>query len=192
LILRGARTEPSSSLQGGRRLRYLPGMDDTSHSSEPLRVRPVSAVETHPLRMAILRPGYPESASVFAGDDDAATMHAGVLRGDELVGIASIYLESRPVDAPGGAACRPDHAAGTAWRLRGMATAPSVRRRGAGAATLEACIAHARAAGGTVAWCNARIEAIPFYESQGWDMLGAQFDLPTVGLHFVMERRIDD
>jgi GNAT superfamily N-acetyltransferase len=71
-----------------------------------------------------------------------------------------------------------------------LATAPSLRRQGAGAAALAACEQHAREHGGTLLWCNARVEAIAFYEANGWTVLGEEFDIPTVGPHFVMEKPI--
>jgi GNAT superfamily N-acetyltransferase len=114
----------------------------------------------------------------------------GALRDGEVVAIASLYLEPRPADTPGGAERAGDHDAGTAWRLRGMATDPSLRRQGAGARALDACERHAREHGGTLLWCNARTEAVAFYEANGWEILGDEFDIPTVGPHFVMEKRL--
>lgn len=165
-------------------------MESSSVTSPELRVERISAEQTHPLRMQVLRPGYPEAAIVFPGDEDPSTLHVGALLGDELVAIASLYLESRPTDAPGTDERADDHDAGTAWRLRGMATHPAQRRRGAGAATLRACERHATEHDGTLLWCNARTEAVPFYEANGWVVLGEEFDIPTVGPHFIMEKRI--
>jgi GNAT superfamily N-acetyltransferase len=153
-------------------------------------VRRITAAETHPLRMAVLRPGRPEAECEFPGDEHELTFHAGAELDGRIVSIASLYLEPRPADAPGGAARGPDHDAGTAWRLRGMATEPELRRSGAGAAALAACEQHAREHGATLAWCNARVEAIGFYERLGWHVLGEEFEIPTVGPHFVMEREL--
>ena len=147
----------------------------------------IDAAATHDLRERILRPGFPQDVD-FPGDTADATVHAGAFdaRG-QLVAIASMYHEPRPVDAPGGVPPRDEHATGAAWRLRGMAADPAVRRRGAGRAVLDACLEHVRAQGGTLAWCNARTPAIPFYESQGWTTLGEEFHIPQAGPHYVME-----
>lgn len=155
-----------------------------------LETRPISAAQTRPLRMLVLRPGRPEHESVFPGDEDELTLHAAALVDGRIAAIGSIYHEARPADAPGGGERAADHDAGTAWRLRGMATEPSLRRRGAGAAALAACERHASEHGGTLAWCNARVEAIAFYEANGWTVLGEEFDIPTVGPHYVMEKRL--
>ncbi|MCW2921834.1 MAG: acetyltransferase [Thermoleophilia bacterium] len=162
----------------------------TTDERPNLTVQRISATQTHPLRMAVLRPGAPKAECEFPGDEDELTFHAGAELDGRIVSIASLYLEPRPVDAAGGAPVAPDHGAGTAWRLRGMATEPGLRKCGAGRAALEACEAHAREHGATLAWCNARVEAVGFYERLGWTVLGEEFDIPTVGPHFVMERSL--
>ncbi|MCW2926472.1 MAG: acetyltransferase, family [Thermoleophilia bacterium] len=183
---------PAGDREGGFAIFW--GMEtdrDTPPASDELTFDRIDSAATHPLRMQILRPGRPESECEFPGDDDPETFHAGAFLAGELVAVASMYREARPVDAPGGVAPGGDHEAGTAWRLRGMATSPQVRRRGAGARALEACEDHARARGGTLAWCNARTPAIAFYEAQGWTRFGEEFEIPTAGPHFVMEKRLD-
>jgi GNAT superfamily N-acetyltransferase len=142
--------------------------------------RRITAAETVPLRSTVLRPGRPVEECSFPGDDDERTFHAGTFLNGRIVSVASLYLEPREGDAPG-----------TAWRLRGMATEPGLRRSGAGRAALDACLEHARASGATVAWCNARTEAVGFYERLGWRVIGDEFEIPTVGPHFVMELRLD-
>ena len=152
----------------------------------PLTARQITPEQTHDLRRRVLRPD--DRSMVWPGDDDPVMYHAGAFRGEQLVAIGSIRPEARPVDAPGGVAPAPDHAAGTAWRLRGMATDPDARRIGAGRAALTALVGHAAANGCTLVWCNARIGAVAFYESAGWVRLGEEFDMPRIGPHYVMER----
>lgn len=159
-------------------------MDDATD----FEVRWIAAADTHELRERVLRPGFPDDVDFGPADRADSTIHAGAFDADgRLIAIASMYHEPRPVDAPGGVAPREEHAAGTAWRLRGMAADPDVRRRGAGRAILDACLAYVRAEGGTLAWCNARTPAIPFYEAQGWTAFGEEFDIPQAGPHYVME-----
>ena len=75
-------------------------------------------------------------------------MHAvGAFDGDELIAVGFVC---------------PDGDAGE-WRVRGMATAPEYRGRGAGAAILELLVDHARANGATRVWCNARTPALSLY-----------------------------
>lgn len=164
---------------------------DPMATSPSITVEPITAEQTHPLRMAVLRPGRPVSECIFPGDDAELTLHVGAMLDGRIMGIGSMYHEARPADAPGTVELVADHAADTAWRLRGMASDPGLRRRGVGRAVLQACEEHARANGGTLAWCNARTPAIAFYEANGWTAFGEEFDIPTAGPHFVMEKRLD-
>lgn len=177
-------------MRGGGIVVYGAGMAATDDSST-LTVTRIAADQTIPLRSSVLRAGHPVSECMFPGDDDDLTFHAGAMLDGRIVSIASLYQEPRTPDAPGGVTPGPAHAAGTAWRLRGMATEPDLRGSGAGRAALEACEAHARANGATLLWCNARTPAIGFYERMGWTAYGDEFEIPTAGPHYVMERTLD-
>lgn len=144
-----------------------------------MRLTPIVAAATRPVRRAILRPTQAEHELVYPGDDAPDTLHAGAFEEERLVGIASIYREARAGSNDAGA-----------WRLRGMATLPDVRGRGYGAALLRLCIEYAAARGGRVAWCNARTSAAGFYEALGFVREGEAFELPGIGPHFVMSRAI--
>lgn len=136
---------------------------------------------TYDLRERVLRPGAALVELQFEGDGDEPTAHYGAFVDEAIVAIASIYHEGRPGGGDDQGGC---------WRLRGMASDPEVRRRGAGSAVLEACIRHARGRDGSLAWCNARIPAVAFYEAHGWTVVGEEFEIPTIGPHVVMERTI--
>ncbi|MEQ1858546.1 MAG: GNAT family N-acetyltransferase [Chthoniobacteraceae bacterium] len=141
-------------------------------------VRTVSAQDVIAVRWLILRAGFPRESAVFDGDDAPATIHLGGFVEDRLVGVASIYAAPMP-DQPG-----------DARQLRGMATLPAVRGAGVGRALLAACEDAARASGAALIWCNARVSAAEFYRRLGWEISGAEFDIPTVGPHFRMSRSL--
>jgi predicted GNAT family N-acyltransferase len=141
-----------------------------------VEVRPIAAADTRPLRHRVLRPSQPLEATVYPGDDDPDTLHLGAFEGDRLVGIASLYREARGDQAGG-------------WRLRGMATDPAFRGRGAGRALVAASVAHVAAHGGGELWCNARAVARSFYGRAGFDIVGDEFHIDDIGPHFVM--RVD-
>ena len=71
--------------------------------------------------------------------------------------------------------------------MRGMATEPEARRRGAGSAVLTALIDHARENGATLVWCNARIGARTLYERAGFAVVSEQFEIDGIGPHYRME-----
>jgi GNAT superfamily N-acetyltransferase len=144
-------------------------------------IRLISAEETVAVRWPVLRPGFPRETAVFSGDTEPTTFHLGVFVDERLAGVASVY------DAP----C-PDVAdAIHPCQLRGMATLPEVRGSGCGRKLLESCVERARERGCDLLWCNARVSAADFYARAGWQIIGAEFDIPTVGPHFRMWLRLD-
>jgi GNAT superfamily N-acetyltransferase len=148
-------------------------------------VEAITAAMTRPLRQAILRPHHAADTLVYPHDDDADTLHAGAFVGETLVGTATIHREPPPKSH------FPTHALDpSAWRLRGMAIADEMRRKGCGAALVAMCFAHAEERGGTLVWCNARVGAAPFYASLGFAPHGDAFDLPEIGAHYVMSKTI--
>ena len=138
-------------------------------------VRVITAKETWPLRLAVLRPGRPIETAKFPGDDLPTTQHFGAFRDGHLLGIASLYQAELP-ERPGP----------RALQLRGMATSPDVRGMGFGRALARACMAFTRENGVELLWCNARVGAVGFYRKLGFEIVGTEFEIPDVGPHFRM------
>jgi len=131
------------------------------------------------IRHQLLRPHQQPWEIVFDGDDEADTLHIGAFRDEVLVGVVSAMREPPPGD-------QDPHA----WRLRGMATVPEVRGQGYGGALLGRCLRHAVDRGGDLAWCTARVPAVGFYRRYGFESVGDVFEIPAIGTHVVMARRI--
>lgn len=142
-------------------------------------IRAISKDEAIAIRWPILRPQLPRKEAVFDGDSASTTRHFGAIENEQFVGAASIYASPFV-----------GRESETAFQLRGMATFPKVRGHGHGRALLTACESAARDAGAKLIWCNARIEAAPFYEKHGWQIIGEPFDIPTVGTHYRMWRAL--
>jgi GNAT superfamily N-acetyltransferase len=165
-----------------------PFTNEVTDSGE-LIVRAVDAAAVRPLRSLVLRPGQPPEALVYEHDDHPLTLHAAAFEGDEIVGIATVYPEIPP-QAQRGQIPDSAYGAGASFRLRGMASHPRVRGRGAGRAVLERCFEHIRAHDAAYLWCNARLGALGFYEGMGFETVGDEFDIPGIGPHYVMWRRV--
>lgn len=132
------------------------------------------------LRHEILRPGYPRDSAFFDGDDEPSTLHFvayNAQKPDQPICCASYYLnnwEGTP-----------------AYQLRGMATAKDFQKRGIGKAlTSFAEDLIEKEKGINIFWCNARIEAVRFYEGQGWTCSGEEFFMKGVGPHIKMTKGI--
>ena len=136
-----------------------------------LLVRGVSLERTRALRQAVLRPH--EAVEDMASSEASDAFAVGAFDGEELVSVGIIA----PDGEPGG------------WRIRGMATVPAARGRGAGTAVLGALLRHARAVGAQRIWCNARTPAHRFYERAGFRVVSEEFELAMIGPHLVMELR---
>ena len=140
-----------------------------------MRISPVPVADTRSLRHAVLRPHEPPEA-IIAHEPAGAIAFGAFDDGDErpvAVGLVG------PEGGPG------------SWRVRGMATEPDARGRGAGTAVLEALIAHARANGATLVWCNARVRAVTLYERAGFRAVSDEFEVDRIGPHYRMELPLD-
>ncbi len=129
------------------------------------------------LRQSVLRPHQTLDEVSLPGDNRPDAAHFCALDANgQVITVASVWREA------------PSWPSGDAdsWRLRGMATAPEWRGKGAGTAVLAAVIAHAAAAGGGLLWCNARLGAVAFYERAGLVTRGEQWEEPVIGPHIAM------
>jgi GNAT superfamily N-acetyltransferase len=135
----------------------------------PFEIRPVAPGATRPLRQAVLRPH--ETLEQLAAHEPPGAFALGAFDGAELIACGLIGADGGPGD----------------WRVRGMATVPEARGRGAGAAILDELIRYATAHGARRIWCNARVSARSLYERAGMHAVSEEFELPAIGAHVVME-----
>ncbi|MFK7916467.1 MAG: GNAT family N-acetyltransferase [Ilumatobacter sp.] len=135
-------------------------------------VREVSASHTHELRCRVLRDGDPDAEVTWAGDDDADTVHLAVISSTERIIGVSTWLRSPDPLAPDVAAVQ----------LRGMASDPEATGRGVATRLVRAGIEHCRNVGARRLWANARVTAVGFYESVGFEVQGPVFVTEATGL----------
>lgn len=76
------------------------------------------------------------------------------------------------------------------WRVRGMATVPEARGRGAGTAVLNALLDHARSRGAVGVWASVRVRARSLYERAGFVTASDEFEPPHIGPHVIMTREL--
>ncbi|HVI18861.1 MAG TPA: GNAT family N-acetyltransferase [Gaiellales bacterium] len=146
-----------------------------------MEIRIVGRDLTRELRRAVLRPSWPPESPMH-GDENTDALHLAALADDgEVIGTCLILPRAFPP--------RPE--VSRAWQLRGMATAPTWRGRGVGAAVLAAAVEQARRRAGELLWCDARTTAVPFYRKHGFAAEGAEFLHAESGiLHYRMWRMI--
>lgn len=146
-----------------------------------MQIRKCTPAEILELRASVLRPGLTAKDVVNAGDDAETTFHLGYFDADKLVSIASFYLENKS---------ELGHLPKPQYRLRGMATADSHRNQGIGAKLLDASVPHLKEKGCKTLWCNARVAARTFYDRFGMSVEGGTFDIPGIGDHWLMWKKI--
>ena len=136
----------------------------------------LTAEETYPLRLAVLRNDTPNTELNFAEDDLPGTVHLGVRDGGELVAISTWVPRPYGVEP--------------AVQVRGMATAAHRRGQGLGGVLVEAGCARAVSVAPLV-WARARDTALPFYVRHGFSIVGDGFvDDATGKPHHLITRRL--
>ncbi len=144
-----------------------------------MNVEIVSAEAVLPLRGEVLRPGQPVEDAIFPGDALPDTLHVAARVEQQIASVGTVLREPYP-DNPGDAD----------WRLRGMATAPSMRGRGLATAVLQRCVEHAVHMGGRRVWCAARPGARRLYERAGFVVMRDDYEVRGIGAHYLMVREL--
>ena len=109
----------------------------------------LTAAQTHPLRLDVLRRGTPSRDVAFPEDELPGTLHLGVELDGVVVGV-STWIENEHPDLP----------ATRGVQLRGMATAPHLRGHGIGGLLLESGVERVFASGHELVWARARDTAL--------------------------------
>ncbi|KXK02516.1 MAG: GNAT family N-acetyltransferase [Ignavibacteriaceae bacterium] len=140
-----------------------------------ITVKLINLEELLPLRANILRHGKKPKEVIFPGDENQDTFHVGSFLYGELITIGSFYNESYPYET------------GYGYRLRSMASVPIHRGKGGGRLLLDFGINKLTSMNVLYLWCNARENAVGFYEKMGLKKITTVFEIPGVGRHFVMK-----
>ncbi len=146
---------------------------------QTIEVREVTQAQTLALRTQILRPGHAPDARLFGVEDTEETRHFAAFEGEEVVGACYIVRRAAPFDS-----------LALAWQLRGMAVQTQRQGQGIGAQLVARVELEARLAKMEILWFNARRVAVGFYERLGFERLGEEFEIPVVGPHFLMWKRL--
>lgn len=147
---------------------------------EEMTFQRITAEQARPLRQQVLRPGQPRSAVTYPGDESPETFHLGAYFEDELIGVASVFLDSKM-----------SKGILDAWRLRGMGVLERYRGHGIGRELLQCCITYIASRRGTLLWCNARTPVLGFYRAMGFTPSGDEFHIPGAGPHYFMSLPIE-
>ena len=142
-------------------------------------VKKVTAKDIRPLRNLVLRPNLPIETTYYDLDDDIDTFHLASIIDNTIISIGTFYPENDiELQTKKG------------YRLRGMATHPTFRRKSAATKLMEESFVLLKEKKCDILWCNARLVAVEFYKSLGFKIIGEIFDIPSIGPHYKMYRSI--
>ena len=71
-----------------------------------------------------------------------------------------------------------------------MATLESYRGKGLSSSLLKIAFPTIQKNNVHKVWCNARVDAVGFYQKIGFEIIGEQFDIEDVGPHYLRQMKI--
>lgn len=135
-------------------------------------IRTIDYQQTYPLRHAILRPEFPLKSCHFKGDSHPNSIHLGGFEENRMVGILSAIPNPYPENGR------------RAFQIRGMAVAPSSRKKGIATLLLqhfeELCLQEGKI---QLLWLNARIDVQKLYLRNQFTPVGTPFMIEPIGMH---------
>lgn len=144
-------------------------------------IKKIAAAETFLIRLEVLRKGKLLESCRFDGDDLETTLHFGHYSDQKLVGIISLFKKSHT--------CFSEK---IQYQIRGMAILENHRGEKFGRALIIHCEEECKNHDVDFIWFNARMEACGFYEKMGYQKTGIPFEIPDVGEHILMFKKIEN
>jgi ribosomal protein S18 acetylase RimI-like enzyme len=139
----------------------------------------IKVEELLPLRNEVLREGrLTLDECRFPSDNIEGAFHLGYYVGDELACVASFHPQNY------------GEYEGKSYQLRGMATTEKYRGQGFGNQLVNFAIVYLRGQKANYVWCNARKAAVRFYKNLGFEIISNEFEVPSIGPHYVMYVKI--
>lgn len=144
-----------------------------------IEVKPISARETYPVRLQVLRKGLALKDCVFNRDEDINTHHLGLFKDNLLIGVASYMKNTSNF-----------FNITEQYQLRGMAILENHQGKNYGNLLLEKGERILKQLKTDVLWFNAREIAVNFYKRNNYETIGEFFNIEGVGTHIVMFKEL--
>lgn len=144
------------------------------HQTTNIQLKAICTEDTYAVRHPVLRNGLPIESCALDYDDEPNTLHLGAFTNDTLVGVLTLLPKPHSV------------------QLRGMAVLEHFQGKGIGKQLVAHAEQHVRQQNICSLWMNARLIAVPFYKSCGYQKQGQTFELPYGGTHFKMIKYLCD
>ena len=138
----------------------------------------ITTFETYTIRQEVLRKGKPIETCYFNGDNDSSTTHFGLFENEKIIGVVSVYKTNSLLFTDE-----------IQFQIRGMAVLENFQNKGNGEQLLKTAEKYCWEEKANLIWFNAREKAVSFYTKSGFKIVGNSFDIPDVGIHFVMYKK---
>jgi GNAT superfamily N-acetyltransferase len=142
-------------------------------------VKEIKAEETYPVRHSELRKGRPLEECKFEGDERQTTIHIGGFYQNQLIAVATFLKQDHA-----------DYELLNAYQLRGMAVVKEHHQKGFGKILLTFAETLLLQKAIHCIWMNARISAVAFYKKLGYGTIGNVFEIPKIGMHYIMFKKL--
>jgi len=142
-------------------------------------ILPIDNSQTYLIRQEVLRKGKPIETCHFDGDTEKNTTHFGFFHLGHIVGVVSVFKSNSILFNEK-----------LQFQIRGMAVVENYQHKGFGNQLLFHAENYCKEQCGNIIWFNAREKAVPFYEKNDYQILGESFEIPEVGINFVMFKKL--
>ncbi len=151
---------------------------ETINNSE-IKIKQINGLDTIPIRHTVLRKGKPVEACPIPQDNLESTFHFGLFYQEKLVGVCTFIIDKSPYFNDN-----------KQYRLRAMGILDSYQGLHFGKQLLTHGVAFLKEKKIDRLWFNARVIAIKFYKNNEFETIGDIFNVPNVGPHYVMHKKL--
>lgn len=144
-----------------------------------IEIRKIPAIDCYPIRHQVLWQHKNLTDCFIDIDDQEGAFHLGAFLNNELVCIGSFFKQSQT-----------QFSEKNQYRLRAMATSAKAQKQGAAKELLEFAFDKLKTRKQEVLWCDARIIATGFYSKLGFSKKGNSYEIPIIGTHYLMYKKI--
>jgi predicted GNAT family N-acyltransferase len=126
------------------------------------------------LRSKVLRNNLPLKDCIFPTDQIEGAFHLAYYLEEEIATVASFFPKNY------------NNRAELGYQLRGMASDPQFSGKGYGKSLVQFAIEYIKNTNAQYIWCNARSNAVSFYEKLGFEKVSNEFEVAGIGPHYEM------
>lgn len=131
------------------------------------------------IRSAELREGLDPEQCRFPEDAQEGAVHLALFNEGKIIGCLSVFKQAKA-----------DFEVENQYQYRGMAVSRAYQGNAIGNLLLNKADQIVLKRDSRFVWLNARLVALNFYRRNGYHVVGTAFDIPGIGEHYLMYKRL--